>query len=148
MNAVPRGELKIEDTVVTPTMIREGEAHLFANGSRRVVACARHAASGALVGFTELFWNPKRATIVWQQNTGVVEAHRNRGLGRWLKAANMDAMLKMNPAACFVRTGNADSNAPMLAINRQMGFAPFIAGTGWQGSAPRIAQRLLALGRG
>ena len=144
MNAVPRGELKIEDTVVTPRMIREGETHLFANGSRRVIACARHAPSGVLVGFTELFWNPKRATIVWQQNTGVVEAHRNKGLGRWLKAANMDAMLKMNPAARFVRTGNADSNAPMLAINRQMGFAPFIAAIGWQGSAPRIARRLLA----
>jgi GNAT superfamily N-acetyltransferase len=147
MNAAPRGELKIEDTVVTPRMIREGEAHLFATGSRRVIACARHAGSGHLVGFTELIWNPKRATIVWQQNTGVVAAHRNKGLGRWLKAANMGAMLRMNPDVRFVRTGNADSNAPMLAINRQMGFAPFIAGTGWQASAPRIAQRLLALGR-
>jgi mycothiol synthase len=143
MNAAPRGELEIEDTVVTPTMIREGETHLFANDSRRVVACARHAASGALVGFTELIWNPKRASIVWQQNTGVVEAHRNKGLGRWLKAANMEAMLRMNPAVRFVRTGNADNNAPMLAINRQMGFAPFIAVIGWQGSAPRIAQQLL-----
>jgi mycothiol synthase len=147
MNTIPHGELKIEDTVFTPKMIREGETWLFANGSRRVIACARHADSGALVGFTELFWNPKRAAIVWQQNTGVVEAHRNKGLGRWLKAANMNAMLRMNPAARFVRTGNADSNAPMLAINEAMGFAPFIAATGWQGSAPRIAQRLLAFGR-
>jgi mycothiol synthase len=147
MNAAPRGELEIEDTVVTPRMIREGETYLFANGSRRLIACARHAASGVLVGFTELFWNPKRATLVWQQNTGVVEAHRNKGLGRWLKAANMDAMLRTNPAARFVRTGNADSNAPMLAINRQMGFAPFVAEIGWQGSAPAVAQRLLSSAR-
>jgi GNAT superfamily N-acetyltransferase len=146
MNTIPRGGLAIEDTAVTPTMIREGETHLFANDSRRVIACARHAASGVLVGFTELIWNPKRAAIVWQQNTGVVEAHRNKGLGRWLKAANMDAMLKMNPAARLVRTGNADSNAPMLAINKQMGFAPFIAAIVWQGSAARIAQRLPARG--
>jgi GNAT superfamily N-acetyltransferase len=144
MNGAPRGALKVEDTVVTPRMIRESETWLFSNGSRRLVACARHAASGALVGFTELFWNPKRATIVFQQNTGVVEAHRNKGLGRWLKAANMDAMLRINPAARFVRTGNADSNAPMLAINRQMGFAPFIAEIGWQGSAPAIERRLRA----
>jgi mycothiol synthase len=144
MNTIPRGELKVEDTVVTPRMIREGETFLFANGSRRLIACARHAASGALVGFTELAWNPKRATIVWQQNTGVVEAHRNKGLGRWLKAANMDAMLETNPAARCVRTGNADSNAPMLAINRQMGFAPFIAVIAWQGSAQAIGHRLPA----
>jgi GNAT superfamily N-acetyltransferase len=142
MNTIPRGELELEDTVVTPRMIREGETFLFANGSRRLTACARHVASGALVGFTELIWNPKRATIVWQQNTGVVVEHRNQGLGRWLKAANMDAMLQANPAARFVRTGNADSNAPMLAINRQMGFVPFIAEIAWQGSAPAIAQRL------
>jgi GNAT superfamily N-acetyltransferase len=147
MNTVPRGELKIEHTIVTPRMIREGETYLFSNGSRRVIACARHTASGLLVGFTELFWNPKRAAIVWQQNTGVVEAHRNRGLGRWLKAANTDAMLRMNPAVRFVRTGNADSNAPMLAINQQMGFTPFIAEMGWQGNAPAIAQRLLVFGR-
>jgi GNAT superfamily N-acetyltransferase len=148
MNTVPRGELQVEDTILTPKIIREGERFLFANGSRRVIACARHAASGALAGFTELVWNPKRATIVWQQNTGVAQAHRRKGLGRWLKAANMDAMLKTNPTARFVRTGNADSNAPMLAINRQMGFAPFIPVIAWQGSAPAIAIRLRAPARG
>jgi GNAT superfamily N-acetyltransferase len=142
MNTAPHGDLEVEDVVVTPKMIREGEASLFANGSRRLIACARHAPSGRLVGFTELIWNPKRAAIVWQHNTGVVGAHRNRGLGRWLKAANMEAMLAANPAVRVVRTGNADSNAPMLAINRQMGFEPFIAGTGWQGSAPAVAGRL------
>jgi hypothetical protein len=59
----------------------------------------------------------------------------------------MEAMLAANPPARFVRTGNADSNAPMLAINRQMGFQPFIAGVGWQGSAPAVAQRLLQAAR-
>lgn len=145
MNGAPRGELEVEDTLITPKMIRESEAFLFANDSRRLVACARHLASGVLAGFTELSWNPKRAAIVWQGDTGVLEVHRNKGLGRWLKAANMQALLELNPAARFVRTGNADSNAPMLAINRQMGFAPFIADTAWQGRAPAIARRLKQL---
>jgi len=142
MNGAPHGDLEVEDVTVTPKMIREGEAALLATGSRCLVACARHAASGVLVGFTELFWNPKRAAIVWQQNTGVIEAHRKQGLGRWLKAANMEALLAANPDARLVRTGNADSNAPMLAINRQMGFQPFIAGTGWQGRVPAVSARL------
>jgi hypothetical protein len=61
-----------------------------------------------------------------------------------LKAANMEAMLGRNPSARVVRTGNADSNGPMLAINRQMGFEPFIAEATWQGSAYLVAERSAA----
>jgi GNAT superfamily N-acetyltransferase len=146
MNGEPHGTLEVEDTIVTPQMIRDGEAFMFANGSRRLVACARHVPSGNLAGFTELAWNPKRASIVWQYGTGVVVAHRNKGLGRWLKAANMEAMLRANLSARFVRTGNADSNVPMLAINRQMGFKPFSAQATWQGQADAIAARLASVG--
>ena len=135
MNSAPRGSLDIEDFKVTPKMVRDGEAWLFSNGSRRLVAFARHRPTGALAGFTQLTWNPKRASIVWQGDTGVVPEHRNRGLGRWLKATNVEAMLAANPAARFVRTGNADSNAPMLAINQRMGFEPFIAHATWQAQA-------------
>ena len=142
MNSEPRGTLKLEDTLVTPQMIREGERCLFSNASRRLIACARHLPTNALAGFTELMWNPKRAAIVWQAGTGVVDAHRNKGLGRWLKATNIEAMLAANPGARFVRTGNADSNAPMLAINRKMGFAPFMSEIEWQGQAGEIARRL------
>jgi mycothiol synthase len=35
------------------------------------------------------------------------------------------------PAAKYIRTFNADSNEPMLAVNRAMGFVPFIAGVRW-----------------
>lgn len=142
MNTAPRGDLELEDTKVTPKMIREGEACAFANGSRRLITCARYVPTGELAGYTELYWNPKRATIVGQGATGVLVAHRNHGIGRWLKAANILAMLRENPQARFVRTGNADSNVPMLAINRRMGFAPFMADIGWQGRAPEIASRL------
>jgi mycothiol synthase len=142
MNTAPRGDLDLEDTKVTPQMIREGDACAFANGSRRVLTCARHIPTGELAGYSELYWNPKRASIVGQGATGVLMKHRNQGLGRWLKATNIVAMLRENPEARFVRTGNADSNGPMLAINRRMGFVPFMADIGWQGRAPEIASRL------
>lgn len=142
MNTAPRGDLDIEDTNVTPQMIREGEACAFANGSRRLTTCARHVPTGELAGYTEFYWNPKRAAIVGQAATGVRQTHRNQGLGRWLKAANILAMQGENHEARFVRTGNADSNAPMLAINRRMGFVPFMTDIGWQGRAPEIAKRL------
>ncbi len=141
MNAAPREGLDIEDVNVTPEMVRDGERCLFADGGRRLITVARHLPTNALAGYTELKWQPGRECIVWQGDTGVVEAHRNQGLGRWLKAANIGAMQRQNPAARVVRTGNADSNAPMLAINHQMGFRPFIAETAWQGNADNVAGR-------
>jgi mycothiol synthase len=146
MNTAPRGSLDIEDIEVTPQMIREWQKSLFANGSRLLTACARHVPTGELAGFTEIFWSPKRAVIAFQRGTGVRTTHRNLGLGRWLKAANIEELLRKNPSARFVRTGNADSNAPMLRINRQMGFQPFIAQVEWQGHALRIAEKLKQAG--
>lgn len=144
MNSAPRGDLDIEDTKVTPQIVREGERCMFANGGRRHLACARHVATGELAGYTELYWTPNRPTIVWQGATGVAHAHRGRRLGRWLKAVDMTRLLAANPDARFVRTGNATSNAPMLAINEAMGFAPFIAQTIWQGQAPVISGAIAA----
>ena len=147
MNSAPRGDLEIEDTQITPAMIRERENCFFSAGNRQLISCARHVETGELAGYTELSWNPKRAAIVWQGDTGVVEAHRNRSLGRWLKATNIGALLRQNRAARFVRTGNADSNAPMLAINRKMGFVPFIAEMGWQGQLNEVVDRIVASAR-
>jgi hypothetical protein len=36
------------------------------------------------------------------------------------------------PNARLVRTGNADSNAPMLAINTRLGFKPVWAESIWE----------------
>lgn len=142
MNSEPRGSLDIEDTTLTPVLIRENEQAMTAAGFRWLQAVVRHRQSGRLAGFTEMSWNPLRAPLVWQHGTGVQPEHRGHGLGRWLKAANIQAMLAENPAARFVRTGNADVNAPMLAINRAMGFAPFYAAVEWQATVEGVRERL------
>lgn len=64
--------------------------------------------------------------------TGVFPAYRKRGLGRWLKAAMLDAVLRERPQVRLVRTSNADSNTAMLAINRALGFKPYLAESFWQ----------------
>ncbi len=142
MNTQPKGDLEMEDEHLSPEVIRDLEKVKFGSGGKRVISYVKHRTSGKFAGYTELEWHPTRASIVTQQATGVNLEHRNIGLGRWLKAANLKEMLAMNPEAKFVRTGNANDNAAMLKINLELGFKPYFASTVWQGNTDTIFERL------
>jgi GNAT superfamily N-acetyltransferase len=132
MNTAPRDDLDIEDWEVKPEHLREENKQLEATGSQRWTLLARHDATGKLVGFTEVGWNPKIPPHVWQYGTGVDPAHRGHALGKWLKAAMMRRILDERTEAVEIRTGNAFSNDAMLGINTQLGFELYYATTGWQ----------------
>jgi hypothetical protein len=68
---------------------------------------------------------------------------RKLGLGRWLKAAMLERIFEELPQACYVRTGNANSNAPMLRINHELGFRHYISLTFWQMDLPSVRAYLL-----
>jgi len=70
--------------------------------------------------------------------TGVFPEYRNKGLGRWLKAAMLEKVLKERPEVKYVRTGNADVNAAMLKINTELGFQPYMADALWQVEIDRV----------
>ncbi len=141
MNTAPKGELDVEDFDFPPEMIRQQEAMRQAGNIDSLTAVVRHK-SGILVGLNELTWRKSRPSIVSQGGTGVNPEHRNHGLGRWLKAANVLRLLELNPEAKFIRTGNADSNAPMLKINFEMGFKPYEASISWQGNIETILEKV------
>jgi mycothiol synthase len=141
MNTAPKDELELEDFHITPELVRQQETLRQAGNGDILTAVVRHK-SGELVGLNELSWTKNRASIVSQGSTGVKPEHRNHGLGRWLKAANIQRLLTVNPEAKFVRTGNADSNAPMLKINFEMGFKPYVASIVWQGDVATILERV------
>ena len=122
MNTAPRGDMDMEDEVFTPELIREFEASMAVKGTRIWILVAREDATGELAGYTALFFPKHRPWQVQQGDTGVDPAHRNKGLGRWLKAANLLRLLDERPEAQVVDTENADSNAPMLNINVALGF--------------------------
>jgi GNAT superfamily N-acetyltransferase len=132
MNTAPLDDLEWEDDVWTPEELQSWQAALQARGHQGWVLCARHDATGQFVGFTEMGfwpWDPARAG---QGDTGVDPAHRNLGIGRWLKAAMLQRLLRERPEVRYVTTGNAGSNRPMLAINVALGFKPHRIGGFWQ----------------
>ena len=88
--------------------------------------------TGELVDYTETFWHPTRAALVYQGATAVRPGARGQGLGQWLKAQMLRHVLAECPGARWVRTNNAEENAAMLRINVALGFRPWASFTEWQ----------------
>lgn len=142
MNQVPTGDLDIEHFKYTPQLIRQIEEMLFTQGIVRWTFVARHKPTGDLVGYTDIFWQPNKPHIAHIDATGVLEHHRNHGLGRWLKAAMIEKILEEKPEVLLIRTGNADMNAPMLKINNELGFKPSQANSVVQISVAKVKEYL------
>ncbi|MBI5649590.1 MAG: GNAT family N-acetyltransferase [Chloroflexi bacterium] len=142
MNTSPRGTLQIEDFNFTPDQLRQQEKSMFERGTERWTLYVRERATGKFAGFTEVFWNPNRPAILSQGGTGVFPEFRNLSLGRWLKAAMLEKILRERSQVQFIRTGNADSNAAMLKINHELGFKPYMSQIVWQVQLARVKEYL------
>lgn len=141
-NQEPRDNLDVEDFHFTPAHLRQMEQSLRASGTQRWTLYVRERDTGAFAGFTDIQWNPNRPAILQQGFTGVFPLYRNKGLGRWLKAAMLERVLRERPQVKVVRTGNADSNAAMLRINHELGFKPYISQCVWQVTTDQIMSYL------
>lgn len=141
-NDQPRDNLEIEDMKFTPDMLREVQQNILATGEQRWTLNVLDRSNQKLVGWTEVYWHPDRAMILNQGFTAIDETYRNKGLGRWLKAAMMTKILQERPEVEFIRTRNANSNAPMLKINNEMGFEPYSSITAWQVNADQVENYL------
>jgi len=143
MNDMPKGTLAFEDQEFTEQQLRDREAFLKNAGIEWRLLVAIHGETGEGAGFTEVQYDPRVPHVIWQGGTGVVRAHRGHKLGLWMKAVMLKRILADWPAARFIRTGNANTNEWMLAINTQLGFHHAWSNTLWQVG---IAQARTSLG--
>ncbi len=123
MNDAPTDDLDMADTVVDAAMAK---AEIEARNARGLEfqGVLAVTADGEAAGTTEVFVNRHRPAASWQWSTVVLPAHRGRRIGRWMKASMWQRLRATEPEVAWLQTGNAASNAHMLAINNEMGFKP------------------------
>jgi mycothiol synthase len=137
----PRDDLHVADVVLRADHVAELDRALVEAGRRRWTIFVRDL-SGRCVGGTEMIFEPWDATVAAQQNTAIGEAHRGIGLAKWVKASMLDRIRRERSNIERVRTSNAFSNAPMLAINDMLGFKIIEARTEWQGRTADLRRAL------
>jgi GNAT superfamily N-acetyltransferase len=143
MQTAPRDELDIGDVTVDVEFVAEVDRALVEAGRTRWMLFVRYW-TGVCVGGTEVIFEPGDLGTVLQQNTGIDPAHRRVGLAKWVKAAMLERIRRERPGAQRVRTDNAFSNAPILAINDALGFKVISTHTEWQANVSdllRVLQR-------
>lgn len=144
MNTQPRDDLDIGDVLITADDVAQIEQALAESGRERWILFVRDP-SGVCVGGTEVHYEPWTPTAIFQQNTGIDPAHRGQGLAKWAKAAMLLRIRDEHPAVERVITGNAFSNAPMLAINDALGFHVTSSRTEWQAEVKVVLAALALL---
>lgn len=122
MNTAPTENLELEDEVFSVERLRDREnMQAFRRIDQRTLV-ARHIPTGEFVAHSDV-WLPQRwPTKAYQNDTGVHPAHREKGLGRWVKAQMLLNLMDERPHIDNISTWNAGSNAAMLGINYAMGF--------------------------
>lgn len=133
MNTAPLEDLDLEDATMTPDKWRSIEAVNLERAVHMRALLAVHTPTGQAAGMTKIYAQRYDPAVAEQDDTVVHPEHRNRGLGRWLKAANILAVIEEFGDLEVIYTGNADSNEAMLNINEAMGFERAATFVAWQG---------------
>lgn len=141
MQTAPRDALDVGDVTIDADDIAELDRALVEAGRQRWTCFVRDP-RGSCVGGTEVTFEPWEPSTALQQNTGIDPAHRGRGLAKWAKAAMLGRIRHDRPEVERVRTGNAFSNAPMLAINDALGFRVINTQTEWQADVEQVLEAL------
>ena len=100
----------------------DGERVRRQRGELHLQAVVRHKESGRVAGLTEVIIEGGAEEHCMQGDTIVDPDFRGHRLGTILKIANQRAVREWRPKMRYVWTGNATSNAHMIAINEAVGY--------------------------
>jgi GNAT superfamily N-acetyltransferase len=141
MNDAPYDDLDVDDEVWTAADVEAEDEFRRVRGEQRWTTIA-FAPTGEPAGLTAVILIDDDETFGVQNNTVVLDAHRERGIGRWLKADMWQRLRADRPALQTLLVDNAASNDVMLAINDAMGFRETARYADWQGEAATMRARL------
>ena len=130
MNQAPRAE-GLGDQKLTSKAYRMREKRFLKENTTTETALVLDS-SDKVIGMTELYFNGFIKNYLSQNLTTVVVEHRGQKIGKWLKASLLVHTSNKYPEVQFIRTGNALNNAPMLAINKQIGYEANKEWVDWQ----------------
>ncbi len=118
----PHGDLPVQAERWDGDRIREYEATNVARG--RTVLSAGAVRDGRLVAFTDLHVPLSQPEHAHQGATLVLREHRGHRLGALVKLAALHELAAVSPRTRRISTYNSEDNAPMVAVNRALGFEP------------------------
>ncbi|QDP96385.1 GNAT family N-acetyltransferase [Microlunatus elymi] len=117
----PHGDLEVEERRRTPEILVGQELEITSSGRRRVTALAL-AADGSVVGLCSCVLPEPGSEEVDQWGTVVDRDHRGHRLGLSVKLACYRLIQELPGDHRLIRTGNAETNRWMIAINEALGF--------------------------
>lgn len=132
MNSAPQGDMEHPPLLaLSVEEFRRRQARREALGIEAWTVVARHRPTGMLAGLHDLTI-PPTGTVATVENTGVAEAHRGHGIGRWLKAAMVLWLADERPALTRFVTATSDINHHMRRVNEDLGYQLELERSVWQ----------------
>lgn len=119
----PTGDLEFEAEAMTPEGFMIRRAKLKEMG-RTIYETVALTPDDDVVAQSTLGVSSDDPENAFQWGTLVRRDHRGHRLGMAVKATNLRAMQAAHPDRQRILTTNAETNAPMVGINEQMGYKP------------------------
>ena len=141
-NSVPLDDLEYKHENISAKWLKNGLEASIKRGWEDWIMVARHKPTNVLAGFTHVVYTGFIKELINQDDTGVAKEHRNKGLGRLLKASMIKLIKEEMSEIKFVRSENAVSNKTMLNINFEMGFKPYYSEAYWQIKVQKVKEYL------